>query len=681
MRVGQRYLRVSGALYRALSDLQNSSYALNAQGTQAQLEKSLSPKDAEKIRVRLWSLLHEETQQLGGWRQWLDGFVRWPLWRPEASWAQRWQGRVLPLWLTLWSLSFIGSGLSFFLPAAAHWATVSDGIQVSEAFIVWLMMLVALAIHEAGHVLLAYQHGVPVKEIGIGLLYFQPAAYADVSASRLASKRVRIIIALAGIWFQTLPLMLGFIFWRITGSTIWELFTLLNLLSMGFSMLPFVRTDAYWVLTHLTGEHNLRSRAFDELRHQLWPQRYRAIWSGAAGVLGSLYAALSLCFTLGLYGLIVWWGAQYIPAPFRFVSGLLFATGTLAYIIWWLVRPPVNVNAPVSLPGPLYLNPYRLRMVLEEKIFLGAPYLGRSTALTSTLRKVLDYSSAEPVTTTLSDLDVKLRAHLEHHQFVLPKRLDTQGRFSRQIGFFSLWPGDPEQRQSTLAGKTVCVLGLGTLGAHTCQLLAGAGVGRLIVCDFDIVEPSNFNRQFLYQWNDIGRSKVQAACERLLQLTPGLQIQAYELNLQTYEQLLSVIQGADLVVKAIDHPASVAWLIDQACRQLKIPHIGGGFVENWTVAGPLIMPDGPCLECLLPQQQHEILGHRANAVFGPAAYWLASHIAGDALRYLTGLQAPWLTGRLRILDPYTGEERIQILESPLMPCQHPTSRENNSTAK
>ena len=111
-------------------------------------------------------------------------------------------------------------------------------------------------------------------------------------------------------------------------------------------------------------------------------------------------------------------------------------------------------------------------------------------------------------------------------------------------------------------------------------MLAAAGVGHLVLCDFDTVEVRNFNRQ-LYDTGDLGRSKVLASADRLRRLRPGIEIDCLQRHIETLADVVTAASGVDLIVRAIDTPILAPFIVDKGCRLLGVPHIGGGFLETW----------------------------------------------------------------------------------------------------
>jgi putative peptide zinc metalloprotease protein len=177
------------------------------------------------------------------------------------------------------------------------------------------MITLTTAVHELGHLLAAAHFGVRARSVGVGLLYVQPAAYTDVSNSWLVRRDARIAIALGGMLTQSVPVLVCYVAWRLTGSSLLGWYVLANAGFMAFNLLPFVRLDGYWILCFALDEFNLRSRAFAQCLRVLLGDRVRGSgWSGAPAVLAVLYGALSALFTAGMYVSAVAWVQSVVPA-------------------------------------------------------------------------------------------------------------------------------------------------------------------------------------------------------------------------------------------------------------------------------------------------------------------------------------------------------------------------------
>jgi sulfur carrier protein ThiS adenylyltransferase len=113
---------------------------------------------------------------------------------------------------------------------------------------------------------------------------------------------------------------------------------------------------------------------------------------------------------------------------------------------------------------------------------------------------------------------------------------------------------------------TVGIAGVGGLGSNVAVALARMGVGRLIVADFDVVEPSNLNRQH-YFVDQIGRPKTEAIRETLEQVNPHCRVEAHQITLRP-DNIPAVFAGSRVVVEAFDAAAAKSMLIDTVLRAM-----------------------------------------------------------------------------------------------------------------
>jgi len=114
-----------------------------------------------------------------------------------------------------------------------------------------------------------------------------------------------------------------------------------------------------------------------------------------------------------------------------------------------------------------------------------------------------------------------------------------------------------------LVTKTIGLAGCGGLGSNAAAALVRAGIGKLIIADFDRVEPSNLNRQF-YFLSDIGKEKTTALTAHLKAINPQVEIIAHALRL-TPQNTPPIFKDADLLIEAFDRAENKAWLIETWC--------------------------------------------------------------------------------------------------------------------
>lgn len=301
----------------------------------------------------------------------------------------------------------------------------------------------------------------------------------------------------------------------------------------------------------------------------------------------------------------------------------------------------------------LYVNPWRFRAWAPSAVVLGGVASRRVPPA-----RVLEALQTNNAVVERGEVERSGLGWLEGDRFLLPEPMPLEHPYAPQLGFFSLWPGSPEDRLERLAKASVGVLGVGGLGSQVAHLLAAAGVGRLVLCDRDVVEVRNLNRQ-LFDTGDLGRVKVEAAAERLRRLRPGIEVEPLQRVLSTASDVEDAVRGVDIVVRAVDTPVLAALEVNLACRRMGVPHVGGGFLEAWSVAGPFISAaEGPCFRCLMAPPDVELpAGDRKVPSFAPLTFWLSSQVGGDVLRHLAGLGRPWLLERTIMLDWASGQTR------------------------
>lgn len=112
----------------------------------------------------------------------------------------------------------------------------------------------------------------------------------------------------------------------------------------------------------------------------------------------------------------------------------------------------------------------------------------------------------------------------------------------------------------------VLIAGCGGLGSNIAISLGRIGVGNISLVDFDIVEPSNLNRQ-QYYIEDIGEFKVNALKRNLMRINPFIKIEA--LNLKLSEENMDVLEGADIIIEAFDNPDYKALLANYVLRNMR----------------------------------------------------------------------------------------------------------------
>lgn len=222
-------------------------------------------------------------------------------------------------------------------------------------------------------------------------------------------------------------------------------------------------------------------------------------------------------------------------------------------------------------------------------------------------------------------------------------------RYSRHI----LLPQIAYEGQETLSNCHALIIGAGGLGAPSALYLAASGIGELTICDFDVVDLSNLQRQIIHTTDRIGLNKAVSAKQALVAINDEVSIHTVETKASAAE-LKTYIEQSDVVLDCSDN-AATRYLINQLCVQLKTPLVSGaaiGFEGQITVYDSR-HADSPCYHCLFPQDsEDEAPSDRRCAehgVFSPLVGMIGTTQAAEALKLLLGIGES-LQGRLLLLD-------------------------------
>ena len=225
-------------------------------------------------------------------------------------------------------------------------------------------------------------------------------------------------------------------------------------------------------------------------------------------------------------------------------------------------------------------------------------------------------------------------------------------RYHRQ----TLLPEIGREGQARIARSCVAVVGVGALGSASSELVCRAGVGRLILIDRDIVEPTNLQRQTLYTEADAkaGLTKARAARDRLLQVNSTIEIEAHATDLSP-ENIEELLEPADVIIDGTDN-FETRYLLNDYAVDADVPLVLGGGVATRGTVLPIIPDRGPCLRCLhdtLPEQTETC---DTAGVLGPIVAMIGARQAAVALRILT--EGPdKLPIQLESYDAWTGQSR------------------------
>jgi adenylyltransferase/sulfurtransferase len=222
---------------------------------------------------------------------------------------------------------------------------------------------------------------------------------------------------------------------------------------------------------------------------------------------------------------------------------------------------------------------------------------------------------------------------------------DEIKRYSRHL----IMPEVGMDGQRALKASSVLCIGAGGLGSPAAMYLAAAGVGRIGIVDFDVVDFSNLQRQLLHGTPDVGRSKLDSAKDRLHALNPHVQIDTYETSLSS-QNALELFAPYDVILDGTDN-FPTRYLVNDACVISGKPNAYGSIFRFEGQASVFGTKEGPCYRCLYPEPPPPGLvpSCAEGGVLGVLPGIIGVIQATEAIKVMLGIGEP-LIGRFLIYD-------------------------------
>ena len=218
-------------------------------------------------------------------------------------------------------------------------------------------------------------------------------------------------------------------------------------------------------------------------------------------------------------------------------------------------------------------------------------------------------------------------------------------RYSRHL----IMPEVGMDGQLKLKAASVLCIGAGGLGSPVAMYLAAAGVGRLGIVDFDVVDYSNLQRQVIHGTPDVGRSKLDSARDSLHAINPEVHIETHDVALSS-GNALDVLRGYDVIVDGTDN-FPTRYLVNDACVLLGRPNVYGSIFRFEGQASVFAAQDGPCYRCLYPEPPPPGLvpSCAEGGVLGILPGVVGTIQATEAVKLIMGVGEP-LVGRFLVYD-------------------------------
>lgn len=237
-------------------------------------------------------------------------------------------------------------------------------------------------------------------------------------------------------------------------------------------------------------------------------------------------------------------------------------------------------------------------------------------------------------------------------------------RYSRQILFGPLG----EEGQRRLMGSRAAVAGCGALGTFHVAALARAGVGEIVIIDRDYVEPSNLQRQWLFDERDaeLGMPKAAAAAEKVRALNSSIRVEPRIADLSA-DNAAKLFEGADVILDGTDN-FETRYLINELAVRDGLPWVYGAAVGSYGATMPILPGRTACLACLFPEAPGAGAPTCDTAgILNVAAAAVAALQVADAIKILSGATDA-VQPRLLSLDVWSGDPRSIRTQKPDPDC-------------
>lgn len=246
-------------------------------------------------------------------------------------------------------------------------------------------------------------------------------------------------------------------------------------------------------------------------------------------------------------------------------------------------------------------------------------------------------------------------------------------RYSRHL----IMPEVGMTGQKKLKQASVLLIGAGGLGSPLAMYLAAAGIGRIGLVDYDVVDYSNLQRQVIHGTKDVGKPKLESAKARMLDINPHVQVDTYEVPL-TSANALEILEPYDIIIDGTDN-FPTRYLTNDASVLLGKPNVYGSIFRFEGQASVFYAAEGPCYRCLFPEPPPPGLvpSCAEGGVLGILPGTIGAIQATEAVKLILGVGEPMI-GRLMLYDALTMTfDEVRLRKNPDCPVcgENPTVTE------
>ncbi len=236
-------------------------------------------------------------------------------------------------------------------------------------------------------------------------------------------------------------------------------------------------------------------------------------------------------------------------------------------------------------------------------------------------------------------------------------------RYARHIRL----PQIGEKGQQAILDASALIVGVGGLGSPAAMYLAAAGIGKLVLVDYDIVETSNLQRQIIHRNDAVGEDKVESGRRTVAELNPECRVEIISYQMD-YDELREVVASVDIVLDCSDNYPT-RFDDNRACVETATPLVTGaairleGQIMNYQPAA-----DSACYQCLYTHAYGAEESCELEGVLGPVVGVIGTMQAVQTLLILAG-QGEAMESRLMLFDAYAMEwQSVRLPKNPDCPA-------------
>ena len=226
-------------------------------------------------------------------------------------------------------------------------------------------------------------------------------------------------------------------------------------------------------------------------------------------------------------------------------------------------------------------------------------------------------------------------------------------RYSRHLSL----DGFTQQSQEKLNAASILIIGVGGLGTTASLYLANSGIGNITINDYDSVDITNLPRQILFNSEDLGKNKAEAAKKKLLIFNPNISVEISTDKLKE-EELEGLVLNVDVVLDCTDNLQS-RLLINKVCIKSKRSLISGAAIryEGHIAVFRYDIAIKSCYRCLYEIQNENLENCEGSGILAPVAGLVGTIMATEAIKILVG-QDSMLNNKLWVLDAKNNTNQI-----------------------